>query len=163
MISGTPGYRRGPVELTPAQPTTSVVATDGDVTAAQAGQGVMVRQGSVDFALAVPLEVAELRPKTLELIAGGDAGMVLAGEDIGMGFFLPGYRLSVFNLEGAEWVDLGDLSTSTRFEVDDPLPYVDDTGTVRVWVSTVEGAAQVDGGGPGMQVYVSATVSGVLP
>ncbi|MFN2484983.1 MAG: hypothetical protein ABR509_08710 [Candidatus Limnocylindria bacterium] len=159
VLSGRPEYRSGPVRLEPGALSTAVVGHDGDAVAELGG--ATLGSGSVDFRIALPLEVAELEPREIEVIVGSDPGMVLAGDQFGGGAGFPaGYRLSVRDVTTESWVDLGAAGQQLTFDLDEPARFVDGTGQMFLRIARDPAAATA---GDRMSVFVGARVRGVLP
>lgn len=155
VVSVRPAVLSGEATISPLQMSISVVATDGD--ASPAGPGTInMTDGSATFSIALPLEATEMAVDEIEIIAAPDPMMAL--EQVGGGFWPAGYTLAVRDQATGEWLELGDLSRSNRFEVEDPVSVMSDTGRLEVRVTGVEVPANF---GP-TSVFVSAEVKGVI-
>ena len=162
VVSGQPEYRSGPVRLDPGAMTTTVVAHDGDAVAELGG--ATLGSGSVDFGLALPLEVAELQPTRIDLLLGSDIGMVLGGDQFGggggAGFFPPGFRVAVRDTTDGSWVDVGEAAERLTFDLPDPARFVDPTGQIYVRVARDADATL---SGDRWTFFVGTRVEGSLP
>jgi hypothetical protein len=158
IISGRPLIGGGSVSLAASQMSAQVLSTDGDASVSDPAF-VSIGEGEVVFGVSVPLEMAELSPSELAIIAGPDPSMVLQDPGAFGGFFPEGFKLSVRDVETGEWRELGDLSQASRWEIDDPATVMDQTGRIEVRVQGTE--IDVNFGQTG--VWVSAEVSGELP
>jgi hypothetical protein len=157
VVAVRPQAESGEITVEPGRMSVSIVEREGDV--GEAGPGtVFINDGSATFSIALPLEVSGMAVDELEIIAGPDAGMVIAEEGGFGGFWPPGVNIELRHAETGEWTPLGDLGQASRFTVDDPASAISSTGQIVVRVSA-------DGLNPnfgGNSVFVSAKVSGVL-
>jgi hypothetical protein len=157
IISGRPQIAGGTVSLAASQMSVQVLSTDGDASVSDPAM-VSIGEGEVVFAVSVPLEMAELRPSELSIVAGPDPSMLLQDPGGFGGFFPQGFAISVRDVVTGDWQELGDLSQAARFEIDDPAAVMDQTG--RIEVRVVGSAIDANFGQTG--VWVSAEVSGEL-
>jgi hypothetical protein len=157
VLSGQATLGPGSVILNPSDLSNEVVATAGD--AFQNAPGfASLGNGEVTFRIGLPLEATGMSPSKVTVIVAGEAGTVLFDQE-NVGAFLPkGYRIAVYDVAAADWVDLGDLSTKSRFDVTDPADVLDATGRILVRISGSGIPAEVGT----MQVYASARVTGVI-
>ncbi|MBW3613234.1 MAG: hypothetical protein KY392_05165 [Chloroflexi bacterium] len=157
VVAVRPQPATGAVTVEPGQMSVSIVEREGDV--GDAGPGtVFVTEGSATFSIALPLEVSGMVVTELEVIAGPDAGMVIAEQGGFGGFWPPGTSLEIRHAETGDWSPLGDLSRQSRFEIDDPATAMSDTGRIQVRVR----AEGIDPNFGGNSFFVSARASGVL-
>jgi hypothetical protein len=158
IVSGRPLIGGGTVNISPSQMSVQVLSTEGDASVSDPAF-VSIGQGEVVFAVSVPLEMAELQPSALAIVAGPDPSMVLQDQGAFGGFFPQGFVLSVRDAETGEWRELGDLSQAASWDVDDPASVMDQTG--RIEVRVVGSGIDANFGQTG--VWVSAEMSGELP
>ena len=154
VVSGRPEIDAGVVTVAPSQMSVQVASLEGDASADDAF--VSVGNGEVVFAISLPLELAELAPSEITIFAGPDPSMVLQDPGSFGGFFPPGFTLSVRDPETGEWEELGDLSQSSSWEIDDPSTLLDQTGRIEVRVSGEE----IDDTFGQTGLWVSAEISG---
>ena len=158
VLSGGTGLGPGPVTLSPSELTTEVLATDGDASQPQPGS-VTMANGEVTFRMGLPLEAASLEPTAVTIVVGTDAGTIFYDQE-NVGAFLPsGFRLAVYDVSAADWVDLGDLSQRSRFEVEDASRVLDGSGRILVKIS----ASGIPAAMGQVSVFVGARVAGVVP
>jgi hypothetical protein len=157
VLSGLPRLGPGPVALDPVQMSTDVVSTAGEAAESEPGY-VTLADGEVVFRVSLPLEASGLAPTKVTLSAGSEAGSVLLNQGMQSSGMPPGYRLSVYDTVAGDWIDVGDLSESGRFEMDDPARVLDPAGRILVRVS----GSQVPEEFGQMPVYASAAVEGVI-
>ncbi|HTE66602.1 MAG TPA: hypothetical protein VK736_10140, partial [Candidatus Binatia bacterium] len=157
VLSGLPRLGPGAVSLEPIQMATEVVSTAGDVAEGEPGY-LTLGEGEVVFRVSLPVEASRLAPTKVTLLAGGDPSSVLLNQGGQVSLLPPGYRLSVYDMVAADWVDVGDLSQTGRFQVDDPGRILDAAGRILLRVS----GSQVPEGTGQMPVYASAAVEGVI-
>jgi hypothetical protein len=157
ILSGRPVVDQGPVTVGTGQMSVQVVSTDGDASVSEPAF-VSLGSGEVVFSVSVPLEVADVRPEEVTVLIGSDPSMLLSDPGAFPGFFPPGYTASVRDTTSGEWIELGDLGQTTRFEMDDIGAVWDPTGRIEVKVSSNEVNEQFGQVG----VWVSAQVSGVI-
>lgn len=156
VLSVRPALATGDVTIHPHQMGVDVIATDGQ---ADGGAGTMILgEGSATWSIALPLEAAGIVPSEVEIIIGPDPSFVL-GDPGGFGGFWPeGFVVEVQDPATDEWSELGDLSLTNRFEVDDPSTVLSATGRIVVRVTGVPTNPEFGQVG----VYPSAQVNGVL-
>jgi hypothetical protein len=158
VISGGTSLGPGPVTLSPSELTTEVLATDGEATQTQPGS-VAMANGEVTFRMGLPLEASAIEPSRVTIVVAGDAGTIFYDQE-NFGAFLPdGFRLAVYDVVAADWVDLGDLSQRSRFEVDDAPRVLDSSGRILVKI-TGSGIPAALGQ---VTVFAGARVVGVMP
>jgi hypothetical protein len=157
VVAGRPRLGPGEVTLQPSQLSVQVVGGDGEASTSDP-TFVTLGNGEVTFAIALPLEAAALEPTSVTIMTGQDPSMVMANQG-NFGFMPPGYRIAGLDPRSGEWVDLGDLSQASSFEVDDPSSVLDETGRIEVRV-TGAGIPANFGQTP---IFVSASVEGVVP
>jgi hypothetical protein len=157
VLSVRPTYGPGEVEIKPAQMAVAILSTEGDANNGGPGM-VMLGDGSVTYSIALPLEASDMSVSELSLLVGPDPSMVL-GDQGGFGGFWPqGFTLEVRDPQTGEWTLLGDISQSTRFEIDDPATAISSSGRIEVRVTGVE----VDPNFGQASVFVSAEATGVI-
>ena len=158
VLSGGAGLGPGAVTLSPSELTTEVLATDGEVSQSQPGS-VTMGNGEVTFRMGMPLEAASLQPSDVTIVVAGDAGTIFYDQE-NVGAFLPsGFRIAVYDVTAADWVDLGDLSQRSRFAVEDASRVLDGSG--RILVKITASGIPADMGQ--VSVFVGARVAGVVP
>ena len=92
-------------------------------------------------------------------MVAGDAGTIFYDQE-NVGAFLPsGFRIAVYDVTAADWVDLGDLSQRSRFAVEDASRVLDGSGRILVKI-TASGIPAAMGQ---VSVFVGARVAGVVP
>lgn len=157
VLSGQPTLGPGTVTLSPSQLNTEVVATAGDASQSQQGF-VTLANGEVTFRISLPLEAARLVPSALTLIAATDPSAIFFDQE-NVGAVLPkGYRMAVWNLQASDWVDLGDLSLRSRFDVVSAGDVLDPAGRILVRIS----GSGIPSDFGQVSVFAGARVSGVL-
>ncbi|MDQ2935647.1 MAG: hypothetical protein M3R49_11870 [Chloroflexota bacterium] len=157
VISGRPTFGPGPVKIEPAQISTRIVSTAGDASVQQPGF-VSLGNGEVVFSLALPLEASGLAPTKVTLVTAPDPSIIL-GNQADAGIFLPpGFKLSVRDPSSGEWVTLGDLSKSSRFEIKDPTTVLDSAGTIELRIT----GTGIDRSFGQTTIFVGARVDGVI-
>jgi hypothetical protein len=159
VLSGSARLGPGPVTLSPSELTTEILSTAGEASQVQPGL-INIANGEVTFRLGLPLEAAAaLQPSKVTIILAGDASTIFYDQE-NVGAFLPsGYRVAVYDVVAADWVDLGDLSERSRFDVADASRVLDPAGRILVKV-TGSGIPAALGQVP---VFAGARVAGVMP
>ena len=74
------------------------------------------------------------------------------------GFWPAGYLVELRDADTGEWIELGDLAESNRFEIADADAAVSETGRIEVRVTADGDNAQLGQ----TSVFVSAEIAGVL-
>jgi hypothetical protein len=157
VLSGQPALGPGTVTLSPSQMNNEIVATAGQASQAQPGFATLAN-GEVVFRISLPLEATGLAPSKVAIVVGSDPSTIFFDQE-NVGAFLPdGYRAAVYDTVAAEWVDLGSLSSSSRFEVQDAARVLDAAG--RILVRITGSGVPADVGQIG--VFASARVTGVI-
>ncbi|MGZ8563326.1 MAG: hypothetical protein ACXWWU_06880, partial [Candidatus Limnocylindria bacterium] len=157
VLSGQPTLGPGEVELSPSQLNTEVIDTAGDASETQPGF-VMLGNGEVTFRVSLPLEATGLVPSKVTIIAANDPSTIFYDQE-NVGAFLPrGYRMAVYDTVAADWVDLGDLSLRSRFDVTDPGRVLDHAGRILVRIT----GSDVPRDFGQVMVFAGARISGVL-
>jgi hypothetical protein len=157
VIAGRPTLGPGEVRLDPSQLSVRVLSSEGDVSTGEPGF-ITMGAGEVVFGIALPLEAADLAPTSVRIVAGSDPGMVFSDPGGFGGFLPPGYVMSVRDVTTGAWIELGDLSQQSTFEIDDPASVLNQAG--RIEVRVVADAVDQNFGQTG--IFVSATVEGVV-
>ena len=147
----------GEVTIKPAQMANSVVATEGDASSGGPGM-MMVGNGSVTFAVTLPLEASGMAVSEVTILIGPDPGMVLSDQGGFGGFWPAGFQADVRDPQTGEWRPLGDISQNSTFEIDDPATAISSAGRIEVRVT----GAEVDPNFGQASVFVSAEVTGVI-
>jgi len=158
VLSGAVRLGPGPVTLSPSELTNEVLATDGEASQTQPGS-IAMANGEVTFRMGLPLEATGIQPSQVTIIVAGDAGTIFYDQENFAAFLPDGFRLAVFDVIGADWVDLGDLSERSRFEVDDATRVIDSSGRILVKI-TGSGIPAALGQ---VSVFAGARVAGVVP
>ena len=157
VLSGQPTLGPGAVTLGPSQLSSEVVATVGQASQPQPGM-VTIGNGEVTFRVGLPLEANRLVPSKVTIIAAGDPGAIFFDQQ-NVGAFLPnGFRMAIYDTVAADWVDLGDLSQRSSFDVADPLHALDSAGRILVRIS----GSGVPAGFGEVSVFAGARVTGVI-
>lgn len=157
VLAVRPGLGSGEVTVTPAQMSVAVIDSTGD--ASSGGPGMMfVGEGSVTYAVSLPLEASDMTVTELEILIGPDPMMVLDGGAVGGGFWPPGFTAEVRDATTGEWLMLGDISQQSRFEIEDAASVLGATGRLEVRITGTE--IDPNFGQPG--VFVSARATGVI-
>ncbi|MEO8638741.1 MAG: hypothetical protein ABI458_02355 [Chloroflexota bacterium] len=157
VISGHATLGPGPVTISPSELSTEVLATDGEASQTAPGS-VTLGNGEVTFRIGLPLEATGLMPSAITVIAASDAATVFYDQENVGAFLVDGFRVAVYDMVAAEWVDLGDLSLGSRFEVSDPTRVLDSSGRLQLKI-TGSGVPPAAGQFP---VFVGARVTGVV-
>lgn len=158
VVSGRPLLQAGEVEIPASQMGVRIIFTDGNASVQSPGY-VNLGNGEAIFAVSLPLEAAGLVPAKVTIVTGPDPGMVLTDQGGFMGGFVPpGYTLHVRNVTTGAWIELGDLSTQSTFEVDDTASVMGADG--RIEVRVVGEGQNLDFGQA--SIFVSARVEGTL-
>ena len=156
VVSGRPALRSGAVELGSGSLAVDVVRTSGDANVQQPG-GVFLANGEAVFRISLPLEATGLRTSAVTLTVGQDPSIAFNGSSVGGG--LPaGFRVAILRPGSGEWEDLGAVGLSGQFSVSDPASAISTSGQIMARVTASTGA-----GGGGAQVFMGATVRGVIP
>jgi hypothetical protein len=157
VLSGRPTLGPGQVTLGPSQLSTEVIETVGQASQTEPGY-VTLADGEVTFRISLPLEASGMAPSRVTIIAGNDPGTIFWDQK-NVAMLLPsGYRMAVYDVVAAEWIDLGDLSQRNRFDVADPTRVVDAAGRILVRISGSGVPAEIGQ----VSVFAGASVSGVL-
>ncbi|HUH17029.1 MAG TPA: hypothetical protein VMM85_03700 [Methylomirabilota bacterium] len=156
VISVRPSLGTGDVTIGPSQMITAILDTEGD--AQIEGAMLYLGDGSATIGLALPLEASDMRVTSVEILVGGDPGMIFDNQGNFGGFWPDGYTLELQDPADGEWSVLGDLSDGTTFKIDDPSTAI--TATGRVVVRITGSGIDVDFG-PN-HFFVSARVNGVI-
>jgi hypothetical protein len=157
VLSGRPRLGPGAVSLEPIQMATKIVSTAGEASESEPGY-VTLGDGEVVFQLSLPLEANGLAPSKVTLIATNDPSSIFFNQANMESRMPSGFRMSVFDVLAQDWVDVGDLSKASRFEVGDPASVMDSGGRIRVRIS----GSQVPDEFGQMPVYAGAAVEGVI-
>jgi hypothetical protein len=158
VLSGGARLGPGPVALTPSELTTEILSTAGEVTQEQPGS-IAIANGEVTFRMGLPLEATALEPSKVTIILAGDAGTIFFDQE-NVGAFLPsGFRVAVYDVVAADWVDLGDAAERSRFDVADASRVLDPAGRILVKV-TGSGIPAALGR---VSVFAGVRVSGAMP
>jgi hypothetical protein len=157
VVAVQPGLGTGRVTIQPAQMSVSVTEIDGDVAGGFEAGSIIINDGSVTFAIALPLEASGLEATDVEIAIGPDASIVLGGQGDFPGLWPEGFTAEVRDPASGEWRMLGDLSQQSSFTVDDVMSALGPTGIIEVRVTGVSDANFGQAG-----VFASAEVSGVL-
>ena len=157
VLSGQATLGPGSVTLSPSDMSSEVLATKGEASQAQPGS-VTLANGEVTFRIGLPLEATGLQPSKVTVIVGSDPSTIFYDQE-NVGAFLPkGYRVAVYDTVAGAWLDIGDLSLSSRFEVEDPTRVLDGAGRMRVKVTGTGVPADM-----GQQsIFAGARISGVV-
>jgi hypothetical protein len=157
VLSGRATLGPGPVVISPSDLSSEIMAVAGEASQTEPGFAT-IGNGEVTFRIGLPLEATGLVPTKVTIIAASDPGAILYDQE-GVGPFLAsGYRMAVYDTAAAEWIDLGDLSVRSRFDVADPLNVIDAAGRILV---RIVGSGLPDGFAPS-SVFAGARVSGVI-
>jgi hypothetical protein len=157
VLSGPATLGPGSVTLSPSDMTNEVLATEGEASQAQPGS-VTLANGEVTFRIGLPLEATGLQPSKVTVIVGSDPSTIFYDQE-NVGAFLPkGYRLAVYDTVAGEWLDIGDLSLRSRFDVEDPTRVLDGAGRLLVKVTGTGVPAEMGQ----MSIFAGARVSGVI-
>jgi len=157
VISGRPDLGPGKVRLGAGLMPSTVLSTTGDVQRQDFG-GIIVGNGEVHFGLALPLEASGLAPSRIRIQVATDPMSILVDQPNMPGQAPPGYRIAIRQAGTDDWIDLGDLNTTSSFEVPDPTLVLGDGGSMEVRVS----GSGIDASQGGFPIFVGATVEGSL-
>ena len=157
VISGRPVLGPGKVRLGAGLMPSTVLSTTGDVQRQDFG-GIIVGNGEVHFGLALPLEASGLAPSRIRIQVATDPMSILVDQPNMPGQAPPGYRIAIRQAGTDDWIDLGDLNTTSSFEVPDPTLVLGDGGSMEVRVS----GSSIDASQGGFPIFVGATVEGSL-
>ena len=157
VLSVRPLAASGEVTISPAQMSVAVTEVEGN--ASVIGTAVAtVTDGTATFTIGLPLEAAGMAVTELELLAGPDPAMAI-GEQGGFGgFWREGTLVELRDPETGEWIRIGDLSESSKIEIDDAAAAFGDTGLLTVRVSGPPADPQFGETG----VFLTARASGVI-
>jgi hypothetical protein len=157
VLSGQATLGPGSVTLSPSDMSSEVLATEGEASQAQPGL-VTLANGEVTFRIGLPLEATGLQPSKVTVIVGSDPSTIFYDQQ-NAGVFLPtGYRLAVYDTVAGEWLDVGDLSVRSRFDLEDPTRVLDGAGRLLVKIT----GTGVPAGTGQMSIFAGARVSGVI-
>ncbi len=157
VLSVRPVAESGEVVVSPAQMSVNVGQLEGNASSVGPGM-VTVSDGAATFTIGLPLDAAGIEVTELELLAGADPGMAIMEQGGLVGFWPKGTVLELRDPATGDWRALGDLSESTRIEVDDPAAAFGGTGILTVRVSGPPVNPQFGE----TAVFVTARVSGVV-
>lgn len=155
VISARPPIGTGRITVAPHQMVVTIPEADGDVSMAGPGT-VAMGTGSATFAIALPLEASGLAPSEVEIIVAPDVSSAV-NDPGGSGFWPDGYAVELRDPASGEWIELGDLASTRRFEMDGPSDALSATGRIEVRVT-----GEIDPSFGAPTIFVSARVSGVL-
>src|SRR4029079_16746884 len=114
--------------------------------------------GEVTFRLGLPLEASALQPTQVTVIVASDPGTIFYDQENVGAFLRKGFRLAVYDTVAGDWLDLGDLSQRSRFDVDDPARVLDASGRLLVKISATGIPAEMGQ----ISIFAGARVSGVV-
>lgn len=157
IVTGRPTLPNGQLSLEPSQLSTTVVSTAGDADRAADG-GVVLGNGEAHFGISLPIEAINLLPTKISIRVANDPSLVLQDTGSQQKVFPTGYRVAILDRASDEWVDLGELSQGTEFEVPNPATVLGDNNLMEVRVS----GSDVDPALGSVLVYASAVVEGSL-
>jgi len=157
VLSGRPTLGPGQVTLGPSQLATEVVETVGEASQNEPGF-VTVGNGEVTFRVSLPLEASGLAPTRVTIIAGQDPGTIFFDQPNFAALLPSGYRMAVYDIVGAEWIDLGDLSEASRFDAAEPSHVIDSAGRILVRIS----GSGIPADFGQANVFAGASVAGVI-
>lgn len=157
VVSGRPTLGPGAVTLAPSQLGSEIVETVGDASQQEPGF-VTLANGEVTFRVSLPLEASGLVPSRVTIIAANDASTIFFDQQNVEVLFQSGFRMAVYDAVDGEWLDLGDLSERSRFDVDEPTRVLDHAGRILVKIS---GSGVPNDFGQ-VSVFAGASLSGVL-
>ncbi|MEX0626135.1 MAG: hypothetical protein WD402_06295 [Chloroflexota bacterium] len=156
VVSGQPTLGPGPVTIGPSAMSTEVLATDGEASQTAPGS-VTLANGEVTFRMGMPLEATGLVPSKVTVIVASEPGTIFYDQE-NVGAFLPsGFRVAVYDAIAAEWLDLGDLSERSRFDVADPTRVLDSSGRLLIKISGTGVPAEMGQ----FSIFAGARVTGV--
>lgn len=157
VLSGRAVLGPGAVTLSPSDMSSEVLATEGEASQTQPGS-VTLANGEVTFRIGLPLEATRLQPSKVTVVVGSDPGTIFYDQE-NVGAFLPkGYRVAVYDTVAGEWLDIGDLSVRSRFDVEDPGRVLDGAGRLLVKVTGTGVPAEFGQ----QQIFAGARISGVI-
>jgi len=157
VLSGRPTLGPGPVTLAPSQLGTEIVETVGEASQNEPGF-VTLANGEVTFRVSLPLEASGLAPSKVTIIAANDPSTIFFDQPNFAALLPKGYRIAVFDVVAAEWVDLGDLSERNRFDVAQPGRVIDSAGRILVKISGTGVPAAMGQ----VSVFAGASLAGVI-
>ena len=157
VLSVRPAVSLGAVTFPPHTMSVAVSDTEGDVGGGVEPGQTIINDGSATFTIGLPLEASGLAATSVDIIVGPDPSIVIGESGDFVGFWPPGFTVALKNPATSEWVELGDLSASSRFEIDDPSTALSSTGLIEVRIT---GTSDPNFGQS--SVFVSAQVSGVI-
>lgn len=157
VLSGRAVLGPGAVTLSPSDMSSEVLATEGEASQTQPGS-VTLANGEVTFRIGLPLEATRLQPSKVTVVVGSDPGTIFYDQE-NVGAFLPkGFRVAVYDTVAGEWLDIGDLSVRSRFDVEDPGRVLDGAGRLLVKVTGTGVPAEFGQ----QQIFAGARISGVI-
>ena len=157
VLSGRPTLGPGAVTVGPSQLGTEVVETVGEASQNEPGF-VTLGNGEVTFRLSLPLEATGLVPSRVTIVGGSDPGTVFVDQPNFESLLPAGYRMAVYDVAADDWIDLGDLSQRSRFDVPDPASVLDPAGRILVRIAASGVPADVGQ----YNVYAGASLAGVI-
>ena len=158
VLSGGARLGPGPVTLSPSELTTEVLAIAGEASQNQPGT-VSIANGEVTFRMGLPLEATTLELSKMTIVVASEASTIYYDQE-NLGAFMPdGFRIAIYDVAAADWVDLGDLSERSRFDVTDAARVLDSAGRILIKI-TGSGIPAALGQ---VQVFAGARISGVVP
>ncbi len=155
VVAARPSIGTGEVTVQPHQMVVSIAEADGDVTVVAPGT-ISIGTGSATFAIALPLEASGLVAGDVEIVVAADVASAV-NDPGGGGFWPDGYSVELRDPASGEWVELGDIDVTRRFELDEPSEALSTSGHIEVRIS---GSVDANFGPP--TLFVSARVTGVL-
>jgi hypothetical protein len=156
VVTARPSIGSGEVTVQPHQMVVTVADADGDVSVVAPGT-IAIGTGSAVFGIALPLEASGLVPSGVEIVVAPDPSSAVNDQGGFAGFWPDGYAVELRDPASGEWIELGELNDSSRFDVSDPATAVSATGRIEVRVS---GTLDASFGTP--NVFVSAAVTGSI-
>jgi hypothetical protein len=157
VLSGNPQFGPGTVRVEPSQMVTNLVSSAGTVSESEPGW-VTVGEGEAVFQVNLPLEAAGIIPSRIDLIAGGDPGIILFNQGNLQATLPSGYRLSAYDHVAGDWIDIGDLSLVSHFTAEQPTRILDRGGRILLRVTGSDISEDIGA----MTVFVGAAVEGVI-
>ncbi|MEX0710531.1 MAG: hypothetical protein WD116_04935 [Chloroflexota bacterium] len=157
VISGRPTMGPGAVTIGPSQLGTEVIETVGEASQVEPGV-VTLANGEVSFRVSLPLEATGLVPSRVTVVASTDAGTIFWDQQNVETRLPDGFRIAVYDTVATDWIDLGDLSARTRFDVPEPTHVLDSAGRILIRISA--SGVPPEFGQP--TVFASASIAGVI-